>query len=151
LLAREGFSTEILSGGSTGTWDVDLDLLHLTELQAGSYVMMDLQYRRLGIDFQPAMTILATVVSANHDAFVTVDAGFKAFAADRGYGPEPTHLNAAYRWGGDEFGFLDTKLRLGDRVEFIAPHVDPTVNLYDRIYVIRGERVQAAWPIMERS
>lgn len=152
LLESEGFSTQILTGGSTGTWDVDLDLADVTELQAGSYVMMDLAYRRLGIDFQPAMTILSTVISANHDSFVTVDAGFKAFATDRGYGPEPAHLaGATYRWGGDEFGFLDAKLSLGDRVEFIAPHVDPTVNLYDRFYACRGESVEAVWPIMERS
>jgi 3-hydroxy-D-aspartate aldolase len=150
LLASEGFSTEILSGGSTGSWDVDLELPDVTELQCGSYVMMDLAYRRISIDFHHAMTILATVVSANHDSFVTVDAGFKAFATDRGYGPEPLHGGAKYRWGGDEFGFLDTKLALGDRVEFIAPHCDPTVNLYDRIYVCRGETVEAIWPVMGR-
>ncbi len=150
LLANEGFSTEILTGGSTGTWDVDLAIADVTELQCGSYVMMDLAYEKLGVDFQPAMTILATVVSANHDSFVTVDAGFKAFATDRGYGPEPVLLNAKYRWGGDEFGFLDTKLALGDRVEFIPPHCDPTVNLYDRIHVCRGETVEAVWPVMGR-
>jgi D-serine deaminase-like pyridoxal phosphate-dependent protein len=150
-LAADGFPTEILSGGSTGTWDVDLGLPDVTEIQAGSYVMMDLAYRRIGIDFRPAMTILATVISANHDAFVTVDAGFKAFATDRGYGPEPAHFDAKYRWGGDEFGFLDTKIVLGDRVEFIAPHCDPTVNLYDQIYVCRGEAVEAIWLVMERA
>jgi len=156
LLAGEGFPAGILSGGSTGTWDVDLDLPELTELQAGSYVMMDLAYRRLGIDFHHAMTILSTVVSANHDRFVTLDAGFKAFATDHGYGPEPVGpAGAKYRWGGDEFGFLDTSLEgkpgLGDRIELIAPHCDPTVNLYDRIYVCRGESVEAVWPVMERS
>ena len=151
LLTKEGFATEILTGGSTGSWDIDLDLPDVTEIQAGSYVMMDLAYRRIGIDFEHAMTILATVVSANHDSFVTVDAGFKAFSTDRGYGPEPVGLDAKYRWGGDEFGFLDTRLNLGDRVEFIAPHCDPTVNLYDRIYACRGESVDAIWPVMERS
>ena len=151
LLVNEGFSIEILTGGSTGSWDIDLDLPDVTEIQAGSYVMMDLAYRRIGIDFQPAMTILATVVSANHDAFVTVDAGFKAFSTDRGYGPEPAHFAANYRWGGDEFGYLETKLSLGDRVEFIAPHCDPTVNLYDKIYACRGESVEAIWPVMDRS
>lgn len=151
LLAGEGWPTEILSGGSTGSWDIDLELSDVTELQVGSYVMMDLAYRRIGIDFQHAMTILATVVSANHDAFVTVDAGFKAFATDRGYGPEPVHFEAKYRWGGDEFGFLDTKLDLGARVEFIAPHCDPTVNLYDKIYACRGESVEAIWAVMDRS
>lgn len=151
LLAREGFPTEILTGGSTGTWDVDLAIPDVTELQCGSYVMMDLAYRRLGIDFEAAMTILATVISANHDSFVTVDAGFKAFSTDRPFGPETAHFKANYRWGGDEFGYLDTKLALGDRVEFIAPHVDPTVNLYDRIYVCRGEAVEGIWPVMGRS
>jgi 3-hydroxy-D-aspartate aldolase len=150
LLGSEGFPTEILTGGSTGSWVVDLDLPNVTELQCGSYVMMDLAYRRIGIDFAHAMTILATVVSANHDSFVTVDAGVKAFATDRPFGPEPVHSDAKYRWGGDEFGFLDTKLALGDRVEFIAPHCDPTVNLYDRIYVCRGETVEAIWPVMGR-
>lgn len=150
LLASEGFPPEIVSGGSTGSWDVDLDLPDVTELQCGSYVMMDLAYRRIGIDFEHAMTILATVVSANHDSFVTVDAGLKAFATDRGYGPEPVQSSAKYRWGGDEFGYLDTKLSLGDRVEFVAPHCDPTVNLYDRIYVCRGATVEAIWPVMGR-
>jgi 3-hydroxy-D-aspartate aldolase len=150
FLAAEGFPTKILTGGSTGTWDIDLALPDVTELQCGSYVMMDLAYRRLGIDFQPAMTILSTVVSANHANFVTVDAGFKAFSTDRPFGPEPAHLSANYRWAGDEFGFLYTKLALGDRVEFIAPHCDPTVNLYDRIYVCHGESVDAIWPVMGR-
>jgi len=151
LLAAKGWPTEILTGGSTGSWDIDLELPDVTELQCGSYVMMDLAYRRIGIDFEPAMTILATVVSANHDSFVTVDAGFKAFSTDRGYGPEPVHSAAKYRWGGDEFGFLDAKLNLGERVEFIAPHCDPTVNLYDKIYACRGEAVEATWPVMDRS
>jgi D-serine deaminase-like pyridoxal phosphate-dependent protein len=156
LLTGEGWPIEILTGGSTGSWDIDLDLPDVTELQVGSYVMMDLAYRRIGIDFEHAMTILATVISANHDAFVTVDAGFKAFSTDRGYGPEPKHLDGMkYSWGGDEFGFLeaklDTKLNLGDRIEFIAPHCDPTVNLYDRIYACRGESIEAIWPVMDRS
>lgn len=150
LLAGEGWTTEILTGGSTGSWDIDLDLPDVTEIQAGSYVMMDLAYRRIGIDFDHAMTILATVVSANHDSFVTVDAGFKAFATDRPFGPEPACLEAKYRWGGDEFGYLEACLSLGDRVEFIAPHCDPTVNLYDRIHACRGELVEAIWPVMER-
>src|SRR6185312_10336564 len=97
-----GLPAEILSGGSTGTVDVDVQIAAVTELQAGSYVMMDMAYRRLGIDYGRAMTVLTTVVSANHDAFVTVDGGFKAFATDRGYGPEAVDLpGSAYRWGGD--------------------------------------------------
>jgi D-serine deaminase-like pyridoxal phosphate-dependent protein len=145
-LARHGLHTDITTGGSTGTWDIDLALPEVTELQAGSYALMDLAYRRLGIDFERAMTVLATVVSANHPDFVTVDAGFKAFATDRPFGPEPVSLSAAYRWGGDEFGYVDAKLKLGDRLEFDPPHCDPTANLYDLIYACRGDRVEEIWP-----
>jgi D-serine deaminase-like pyridoxal phosphate-dependent protein len=155
-MAREGLSTEMLTGGSTGTWDLDSELEDVTELQAGSYALMDLAYKRLGLDFRNAMTVLTTVISANHDAFVTVDGGFKAFSTDRGYGPEAVDLTGSgYRWGGDEFGYIDVngcerKPRLGDRLEFIPPHCDPTVNLYDRIYACRGDQVEAVWSVMDR-
>jgi 3-hydroxy-D-aspartate aldolase len=155
-LKREGLATEILSGGSTGTWDIDLALEEVTELQAGSYVFMDLAYRRVGLDFRHSLTVLATVISANHDKFVTVDAGLKAFSTDRGYGPEAANLpGTSYRWGGDEFGYVDVnggapRPKLGDRIEFIPPHCDPTVNLYDRIHACRGENVEAIWPVMAR-
>jgi len=151
-LSRAGFSTEIISGGSTGTWEVDLDVPELTEFQAGSYALMDLAYRRIGIDFQNAMTVLATVISANHENFATVDAGYKAFSTDRPFGPEAANLSdAKYRFAGDEFGVVEhAGLKIGDRIEFIPPHCDPTVNLYDRIHACRGEMVEAIWPVMER-
>jgi D-serine deaminase-like pyridoxal phosphate-dependent protein len=147
-LARYGLHTDLTTGGSTGTWDVDLALPDVTEIQAGSYALMDMAYRRMGIDFERAMTVMATVVSANHADFVTVDAGFKAFSTDRPFGPEPASLTAAYRWGGDEFGYVDTgALKLGEKLEFVPPHCDPTVNLYDRIYACRGDVVEAVWAV----
>jgi len=147
-MARHGLHTDISTGASTGTWDVDLALPDVTEIQAGSYALMDIAYHRLGIDFERAMTVLATVISANHPDFVTVDAGFKAFATDRPFGPEPASLAATYRWGGDEFGYVDSGApRLGEKLEFYPPHCDPTANLYDRIYACRGHAVEAIWPI----
>jgi 3-hydroxy-D-aspartate aldolase len=152
-MARKGLSTEILSGGSTGTWQIDTALPELTELQAGSFVLMDLAYRRAGLDFRQGITVLATVVSANHDNFVSVDAGTKSFSTDRGYGPEAANLpGSSYRWGGDEFGYVDVddpakRPRLGDKLEFIPPHCDPTVNLYTTIYACRGNQVEAVWPL----
>jgi D-serine deaminase-like pyridoxal phosphate-dependent protein len=154
---RAGLPTEILTGGSSGTWDIDSAIPDVTELQAGSYALMDLAYKRLGLDFCNAMTILTTVISANHQSFVTVDGGFKAFSTDRAYGPEAVDLpGSGYRWGGDEFGYVDVdacdrKPRLGERIEFIPPHCDPTVNLYDRIYACRGKQVEDAWPVKRVS
>src|SRR5580700_10250408 len=151
IMLRRGLSTEIVTGGSSGTWEIDTAVPDLTELQAGSYVLMDLAYRREGLDFEHALTVLATVVSANHAGFVTVDAGYKAFATDRGYGPEAVDLpGSSYRWGGDEFGYVDMPdglPKLGARLEFVPPHCDPTTNLYDRIYACRGGQVEAVWPV----
>jgi D-serine deaminase-like pyridoxal phosphate-dependent protein len=152
-MARLGMDTEIVSGGSTGTWDIDTNIPELTELQAGSYVLMDLAYGKIGLPFHNAMTVVTNVVSANHDEFVTVDGGLKAFSTDRGYGPEAVGFaGSAYRWGGDEFGYLDvagctSKPRLGDRIEFIPPHCDPTVNLYTKIHACRGDIVEAVWGV----
>jgi D-serine deaminase-like pyridoxal phosphate-dependent protein len=153
LLAR-GLDARTLTGGSTGTWDVDLTIPELTELQAGSYALMDVAYRKIGgVPFAAAMTVLATVVSASHDGFVTVDAGYKSFATDRPFGPEAVGLSdVRWQWAGDEHGILHFEtgsrtLQPGDRLEFLVPHCDPTVNLYDRIVACRGDRVEAVWPL----
>jgi D-serine deaminase-like pyridoxal phosphate-dependent protein len=148
-IEREGIEVPLLTGASTGTWDIDAEIDGLDELQAGSYALMDLAYRRMEIAFDPAARILATVISANHADRVTVDAGYKAFATDRPFGPEPLDLTGVrWQWAGDEFGFLHLEspsrpVRLGDKIEFLAPHCDPTCNLYDRMYVCRGSRVEA--------
>ena len=96
-MTRLGLPTGILSGGSTGTWDIDSAIPEVTELQAGSYVLMDLAYAKLGLPFRHALTVMATVVSANKEEFVTVDGGLKAFSTDRGYGPEAVGVPTARR------------------------------------------------------
>ena len=153
-MTASGLPVEVMSGGSTGTWQIDTGIPAVTELQAGSYIFMDLAYRKEDLDFAHALIVLATVVSANHTDFVTVDAGFKAFSTDRGYGPEACGLTATqYRWGGDEFGYLDGRhgLKLGDKIEFVPPHCDPTVNLYGAIHACRGDRVEGVWPVRSLS
>jgi D-serine deaminase-like pyridoxal phosphate-dependent protein len=57
-----------------------------------------------------------------------------------------------YHFGGDEHGILEVRdgnddMRVGDQLEFIVPHCDPTVNLYDRIHCIRNDRIEAVWSI----
>ena len=95
-------------------------------------------------------------MSATHDDLVTVDAGIKAFATDSRRPPESVGRSGLkYRRFGDEFGAVtvegNTSLpRLGDRLEFIVPHCDPTVNLYSRIHAMRGTTVEAVWPIAAR-
>lgn len=162
-LKKKGMPVEILSGGSTGTYNIDPALEGVTELQVGSYVFMDIEYRDIGgksgaiyDDFAPSLTVLSTVISKNHTDRATIDAGIKAFASDRKFGPEiKGATGVTYGFGGDEHGILslarpNREIRLGDRLEFYLPHCDPNVNLYDRIYACRGERVEAVWPVLGR-
>ncbi len=164
LLTKAGIDAAILSGGSTGTYNIDSTIRGVTELQVGSYVFMDLDYRRIGgkdgktnySDFHFSLTVLTTVVSATHPDRVSVDAGIKAFATDVAYKPEARgRPGLLYNRGGDEFGILTVEgsaamPKLGDRLEFYVPHCDPTVNLYDRIHACRGDQVEAVWPIAAR-
>jgi D-serine deaminase-like pyridoxal phosphate-dependent protein len=169
LLEKSGFDAKILSGGSTGTYNIDSAIDGMTELQVGSYVFMDVDYRRIGssggqaiyTDFQPSLTILTTVVNTTHSDRVTIDAGTKAVDTTTTNLPQLLTRSASegprltYSKAGDEFGALTSESggklpALGDRLEFIVPHCDPSVNLYDRLYACRGEKVESTWPIAAR-
>jgi len=164
LLAKAGFDAAILSGGSTGTYNIDSGIDGVTELQVGSFIFMDMDYRRIGgrggqaiyADFQPSLTVLTAVISATHPERVTVDAGTKAIDTTTPHRPDAKgRPGLVYAKAGDEFGAVtlegDAKLpKLGERIEFIVPHCDPSVNLYDRLYACRGERVEAIWPVAAR-
>jgi D-serine deaminase-like pyridoxal phosphate-dependent protein len=163
-LRKAGLEARVLSGGSTGTYNIDSAVEGVTELQVGSYVFMDVDYRRIGgeggtavyADFRPSLTVLTTVVSATHADCVTVDAGTKALDTTVPHRPEAKGWEGlTYSRAGDEFGTVTAasgaKLpRLGERLEFLVPHCDPSVNLYDRLYAVRGDRVEAVWPVVAR-
>ncbi len=163
-MRRKGLPAEIMSGASTGTYNIDSGLEGMTELQVGSYALMDVDYNRIGgksgeiyDDFRNALHVLATVISKNHDDIATVDAGLKALATDRSFGPDvasPPGLSYAFR--GDEHGAVtlkdpDTRLNLGDKVELVVPHCDPNVNLYDQMYCVRGDSVRQVWRVDARG
>ena len=162
-MQRDGLPAEIMSGTSTGTYNID-PAMGMTELQVGSYVFMDVDYRLIGgqggdiyEDFQPSLTVLATVISHNYDDRATVDSGLKSFATDRDFGPEVLgYEGVVYRFAGDEHGILTLEnpvpaVKLGDKVELIVPHCDPNVNLYDRMYCTRGDKVVEVWKVTARG
>jgi D-serine deaminase-like pyridoxal phosphate-dependent protein len=162
LLEKSGIECPMLSGGSTGTYNIDCALQGLTELQPGSYIFMDIDYSLIGGpdgpefgDFRNALTVLGTVVSKPAKDMALLDAGYKAFATDRPFGPRIKSADEiAYEWAGDEHGrlhFSANQVQTGDRIEFLTPHCDPTVNLYDRIYCCRGECVEDIWRISARG
>ena len=164
LMQRSSLNTEIFSGGGTGTYNIDHETPGFTDVQCGSYVFMDAQYLTIGSssgdetysDFEPSLTVLATILNANFEGRATADAGAKALTINE---PDPIVLGEkgiSYRARSDEFGIIryDNPGRIykvGDRLELIIPHCDPVVNLYDHLYGIRGERVEVVWPISARG
>jgi D-serine deaminase-like pyridoxal phosphate-dependent protein len=164
LVEAAGLPVEIVAGGSTGTHDIDVEIPELTELQSGSYCVMDVDYRRIGgrtgdalTEFEMALTVVATVVSVPTADRAMVDAGLKAFSTDKPFPPEPVERpGVTYAFAGDEHGRLtvtdpDRAPALGERIEFFPPHCDPTMNLYDRVWVVRGRTVEGTWDIAARG
>jgi D-serine deaminase-like pyridoxal phosphate-dependent protein len=164
LFERNQLPVDVVTGGSSGTFNIDAELEGMTELQSGSYCVMDLDYRRIGSprgaaydDFEMALTVLTTVVSVPSQEMAMVDGGFKAFSTDRPFVPETVEWpGVEYTWAGDEHGRLTTAEpgrlpKLGQLIEFFPPHCDPTINLYDRLYAMRGDQVEAVWEISGRG
>lgn len=153
MLKGRGLAPRIVSGGGTGSFDIDPEKQVLTELQCGSYVFMDRQYNDVWVDgppFETSLFVLSRVVSANQPDMVTTDAGLKAFSTDAdppviAYGPK----GATYSFFGDEYGKVRLAdghgARAGEAVVCVTPHCDPTVNLYGHYVVIRGSEVVDRW------
>jgi D-serine deaminase-like pyridoxal phosphate-dependent protein len=157
-----GGRVEVVTGGGTGTFHADVAQGVLTEVQPGSYAFMDRQYRdALKADpdgaFEQSLVIASTVISGNQPKWVTVDAGLKAFATD---GPLPVPTTAkfeacAYRYFGDEHGLLMRPeaghVARGERIDIVVPHVDPTVDKYDVLHLVRGDVLEAVVPVEARG
>jgi 3-hydroxy-D-aspartate aldolase len=158
---QRGLSLPIVSGAGTGTHD--LDAAPFTEIQPGSYLFGDAQYRPVlangvaSTPFETALFVQTTVVSVAAPDYVTVDAGVKSLATD---GPLPlvakgVGLESTYGFFGDEHGkiFAEPADRpaLGSRIELVTPHCDPTVNLHDAIHLVDGDRLVDIWPVDARG
>ena len=165
LFNQSGLSTEIFSGGGTGTYNIDHETRGLTDVQVGSYVFMDAQYIDIGgetdndvySDFSASLTILTTVLNDQYEGRVTTDAGAKACTINRPWARVKGETGMSYTSGSDEFGTLryednaSRSYRVGEKLELIVSHCDPVVNLYNQMYAIRNDRVEAVWQIAARG
>ena len=163
LMQRAGFDARILSGGSTGTYNIDSTIDGVTELQVGSYVFMDVDYRRIGgadgqtvyADFQPSLTVLTTVTSRPRGRVAILDIGRKTVTAHHGRPEIVDRPGATMMEPSEEHWNIDvgewSELRPGDRLTVIPGSLPTTVNLHDRMYVCRNSQVEAIWPIAARG
>jgi 3-hydroxy-D-aspartate aldolase len=168
-LRAAGLAVPVVTGAGTGTHDIDAEAKVFTEMQAGSYIFMDVEYAealrdgRNVLPFETSLFVQTAVVSIESatvpGGYVTTDAGLKCFATE---GPKPEVMSggppgATYGYAGDEHGRLSFPLwtgpvpALGARIELVTPHCDPTVNLHDFYHVVRGDTLVDIWPVDARG
>jgi D-serine deaminase-like pyridoxal phosphate-dependent protein len=146
LVAHALVGGDVVSGGGTGTFDINT---WVTEIQAGSYALMDTAYGQLGLPFERAVHVVATVVSVSGRRAVA-DCGLKALGMDHG---NPAIDAAAVWFCSDEHVTFapDQAVRVGGRVLVWPAHVDPTVAYHDRMYLATGASPDAevleTWPV----
>ena len=156
MVERDGVQVEIVSAGSTGTYNIAGEHSRVTEVEAGSYVFMDSTYRKLkGLPFNCALTILATVISRPIPERVVVDVGWKTMTPEFGLGEVKDIEGAKYYHQSEEHGMIavdsHNPLKVGDKIELIPSHCCTTVNLHDNFYAIRKGQVEAIWPVAGRG
>jgi len=168
-LRAAGLAVPVVTGSGTGTHDFDAEAKIFTELQAGSYIFMDVEYIHALMDgrnappFETSLFVQTAVVSVASaripGGYVTTDAGLKCFATE---GPRPEVMSggppaATYAYAGDEHGRLLFAPEtypvpaLGERIELVTPHCDPTVNLHDFYHLVRGDTLVDIWPVDARG
>lgn len=161
-LEAAGLPCPVVAGAGTGTFEFELASGIWNELQVGSYVFMDADYGRnldaagapVG-EFAHALFILATVLSRPVRERGVVDAGLKALSVDSGMPEVVDAPGVAYARAADEHGRLALRdgvnLMVGQKLRLVPGHCDPTVNLYDWFVAVRGDRVEALWPVSARG
>ena len=133
---------ELIYAGGTGTYDCNT---WASEIQAGSYVLMDSAYAALELPFDQAFWVLATVISLG-DGFAVADCGLKALGMDHG---NPTIEGARIWFCSDEhITFAPEKpVAIGDRIRVLPAHVDPTVAYHESFHLVAGDQVIDTWPV----
>ncbi|MES2989564.1 MAG: DSD1 family PLP-dependent enzyme [Pseudomonadota bacterium] len=155
-LRDAGIAVPVVTGGGTGSFAIDAELGVLTELQVGSYIFLDREYRDCELSgpvFEASLFVDSSVVSANMPGRVTIDAGLKAFAADAGVPVVMAGAEGRYAFMGDEQGAVigDVLPGLAGRITLMPPHCDPTVNLYDHYWIVEGDEVADCWAVTARG
>jgi D-serine deaminase-like pyridoxal phosphate-dependent protein len=146
LRAAEDVGGDIISAGGTGTY---ADNTWATEIQAGSYALMDTAYAELGHPFGQALSVLGTVISVS-STYAVVDVGLKSLAMDHGL---PTIEGAQVWFCSDEHTTFapEERVSVGERVRVLPAHIDPTVALHERMHLVEGDTVLETWPVDMRG
>lgn len=149
-LEKAGYPCPLVSGGGTGTWDIAAECGVLTEIQAGSYVLMDAKYTTVDIPFENALFCCTTLVSRREPDAAVLNAGLKSLTVEYGM---PKSADGAFSviTLADEHARITPKpdwpAKIGDPVLMIPAHIDPAINLHDVVLVHRSGGVADHWTV----
>lgn len=162
-LDAHGLACPIVGGAGTGTFRLEAASGVYTELQAGSYVFMDVDYAQIAgedgrpySEFEHSLFVLSTVMSVSGAGWAVVDAGLKSYSAEKGLPRVHGRAGLSVVGVSDEHGKVALepaaqRLKLGEQVSLIPGHCDPTVNLHDWYVGVRNGRVEDLWRIEARG
>jgi len=147
-LAEAGLPASIVTGGGTGTWEWVASYTGMTEVQPGSFLLMDSAYHAVRPEFACSLSILATVISRKTDRYV-LDAGSKAISKDFGMPAVKGHDLEKVLKLAEEHTIVETRQppAIGERREIVPAHCCATMNLHRTCFAVRNGVVEAVWPI----
>ena len=155
MFVDAGLPTPIVSAGGTGSYDISGALEGITEIQAGSYALMDTDYGKLGLPFEQALFVLGTVISRPVPERCVADSGHKSCTKDHGNPSVKDIPGATVLTLNDEHATIavpsDCTLKVGDRIQLLPSHIDPTMNLHDVVYALEDGIVIGVWPVAARG
>ena len=153
-IVAAGLPVPIVSGGGTGTFDISGTYPGVTEIQAGSYVLMDAKYEGLHLAFETGLWCLAAIISRPEPDLALTDAGRKAITEEFGLAPCLDLPGAVTVKSSEEHGHLRLnggEAAIGQKVRMVPTHICTTVNLHDQFYAVRDGLLEAVWPIAARG
>jgi D-serine deaminase-like pyridoxal phosphate-dependent protein len=155
LIVKNGFPVEIVTAGGSNTFNLTGIYPGITDIQVGSYVTMDSHSKYYGLDFEQAVTVLASVISHPEKGRAVTDAGKKSLSSDEGL-PLCTRPGITVSKLNEEHGHLavenpDDDLKVGNKIEIIPSHGCTTIPLHDRYFIIRNDRVESVAEIYARG
>ena len=144
MQAHADVGGDIISAGGTGTYDINT---WANEIQAGSYVLMDTAYARLGLPFKQALSVLATVISTSASGFAVANCGLKALGMDHGK-PDIDGGGNVLIVSDEHITFIPGgPVAVGDFIRVMPAHVDPTVAYHERMHIVQDGEVLETWEV----
>jgi D-serine deaminase-like pyridoxal phosphate-dependent protein len=147
-----GIPLEVVSCGGTGDYAIAGAHEGVTEIQAGSYLLMDTWYAPFAPEFQPALSVLATVISKTPGQRIVVDSGAKALSGQRGLPSVKDFAGLRLKALHAEHALIDIEdpaviVEVGDKIEVSVHYHDGTMQLHHRMFGIRDGKVETVFEI----